>query len=198
MIKQKFIYNHNLASLEIEGLPDFSNGQTEGIIGILSSWKLTLIGSTELEGKKEHLQALITQVLPYARKQISGISTRKVNNLLPVNISNYGDKHLMSLSSSREGVQPLDLYLDDAELSDLVFCLDEIRHDSRILIDWDIPLDKPMTKGELVRNSSILERTMPFFTGAIALIVTSGLLVILPMPTNIEGIVPKQDFSSNN
>ena len=60
-------YKEGIAALEVDGIPDQSLGQGSDTIGILLSWKLTLIGLTVLEGKKEHLDNLMFVILKYSR-----------------------------------------------------------------------------------------------------------------------------------
>ena len=111
----------------MEGFPDLSAGQEGETIGILSGWRLQLIGAPELEGTRDHLEALMNAVMPYARHQLSGVRRRFGGDDSFVAIEPNGDRHQLELRSSRAGVEPLQLNIDDAELSDLVRCLDRLR-----------------------------------------------------------------------
>jgi len=51
-------YEQTSCRLQVEGLPDLSAGQGDQTIGILTGFSLDLAGHTELEGKREHLQAM--------------------------------------------------------------------------------------------------------------------------------------------
>ena len=73
MINLSYRFVQNSSSLELDGMPDVSNGDTENTIGILSSWTLKIIGSPTLEGEKEHLENLMQVILQYSRSYISGI-----------------------------------------------------------------------------------------------------------------------------
>ena len=44
MLKKTYQYEQNAARLVVEGLPDLSAGHSNEVIGILSSWRLQLIG----------------------------------------------------------------------------------------------------------------------------------------------------------
>ena len=53
-------YEQTSCRLIVEGLPDLSAGQDASTIGILTGFTMGLAGQTELEGKREHLQALLS------------------------------------------------------------------------------------------------------------------------------------------
>ena len=74
MLKLAYRYDQTAARLMVEGLPDISADHGQGVIGILSSWKLQFVGSPELEGRREHLEAMLATVLPYARYMLSGVT----------------------------------------------------------------------------------------------------------------------------
>ena len=86
MLKQSFRYDQTAARLEIDGLPDFSANHGTNAIGILSSWRLTMIGGPEMEGQRDHLEALMAAVIPYARLQLSGVGKVQGNENGPVRI----------------------------------------------------------------------------------------------------------------
>ncbi len=53
MLNLSFRYDQTAVRLQVEGLPDFSAGHGDGILGIISGWRLQLVASPELEGKRE-------------------------------------------------------------------------------------------------------------------------------------------------
>ncbi len=157
MLKQTISYNQASAKLQVEGLPDNSSGHTEQTIGIISSFKLQLLGAPDLEGKKEHLVSLMSVLLPYARHLISGTSSSFISPSSPISINPLNGRHQLILRSSKPDIKPLELILDHAELSDLIRCLDDLRTDPRVKIQWelsnnirfrriDIPLVRPVSK----------------------------------------------------
>ncbi|MEY3544436.1 MAG: hypothetical protein RLZZ247_593 [Cyanobacteriota bacterium] len=113
-------YEQTSCRLVLEGLPDLSAGQSSQTIGILTGFSLALAGKTELEGQRDHLQALLNVVLPYARGLISGVSRPQGAEDVPVAIRPVDGQHELELRSSQPNTPPLRLPLDDAELSDLV------------------------------------------------------------------------------
>jgi len=65
-------YEQTSCRLVLEGLPDLSAGHSADTLGIITGFTLALAGRTELEGKRDHLQALLNAVMPYARHLLSG------------------------------------------------------------------------------------------------------------------------------
>ena len=179
MLKTSFRYNHTSVRLEIEGFPDTSLGHIDGQIGIISSWKLELLGSADLEGKLEHLQEMMIRVLPYARYLLSGVKRTFGDNQSTVQISSYGHTHQLLLRSSQPGIDPLMIELDDAELSDLVRCLDELRIDTRVRVDWDLPAHIPLTRNELVNRVPFLQRFGAPFLGGTTFVVVAFITLLL-------------------
>ena len=184
MLKQSFRYDQTSARLEVDGLPDFSADHGSNAIGILSSWRLTMIGGPEMEGKREHLEALMAAVIPYARLQLSGVSRIQGQDGGPVRILPLEQGHQLELISSRSGVPPLTLQLDDADLADLVRCLDALRHDERIRIQWPLINHAPLPKRDLAERTPLLQRlAAPVLgTGTFLLLGLVGLLVPIPTP----------------
>ncbi len=180
-LKTTISYSQTSAILTIEGLPDLSLNQDEENIGILSSWKLSLIGTSELEGKLIHLKAMMSVVLPYARYCLSNVKREFGSSDSPVSISPTRDKHKLLLRSSQENVKPLELLIDDAELSDLVRCLDSLYLDSRVSIDWKVPINKPLDKVEQTSRSPFAEIVgLPIFGISITLL-TSLMFLLIPV-----------------
>ena len=93
MINLSYRFSQNSSSLEIAGMPDVSNGDSEDTIGILSSWTLKIIGSPLLEGEKEHLDNLMEVILQYSRSYISGIRKTFISNNNIVIIAPLGVNH---------------------------------------------------------------------------------------------------------
>ena len=96
-------------------------------------------------------------VMPYARHRLSGVQR-------PARESGFCEhragsaNHRLELRSSREGVEPLQLKLDDAELADLVRCLDRLRLDNRVKLTWTFPEDRPLKRQEIVDRIPLQKR----------------------------------------
>ncbi len=191
MINLSYRFDQNSSSLELSGMPDVSNGDSENIIGILSAWRLKIIGSPLLEGEKEHLENLMEVILQYSRSYISGIRKTFVSNKNIVKITPFGFNHKLLLNSTKKGVKPLEIILDDSELADLTRCLDLLRYDSRFNLRWSIKLDKPYTKRYIAKHINKSNRNLNLFYSLIIFISSSFLLLFIPINEKFE-------FKDNN
>ena len=137
MINLSYRFDQNSVSLELAGMPDVSNGDSGETIGILSSWTLKIIGSPSLEGEKEHLYNLMQVIFQYSRSYVSGIRKTFMSDKKIVTISPFGKHHKLFLNSTKKDVKPLEITLDDSELSDLTRCFDLLRYDQRFNLKWN-------------------------------------------------------------
>ena len=184
MINLSYRFDQDSSSLELAGMPDVSNGDSEETIGILSSWKLRIIGSPILEGEKEHLDNLMQVILEYSRSYISGIRKTFISNQKIVTIAPYGINHKLLLNSTKTGVKPLEIILDDSELSDLTRCLDLLRYDPRFNISWSISQERPFSRKYVHSNRTNVNKFHNFFYALIIFLFTSTLLLFLPTNNN--------------
>jgi hypothetical protein len=173
--------------LQLDGLPDLSAGQGPEVIGILSGWQLALAGHTELEGKREHLQALLEVVLPYARHLVSGVPRRFGAESGPVQIEPVTEngspiRHRLRLFSSQPNTNPLELRFDDAELSDLVRCLDQLRLDPRVQLGFSLPAERPLPRREILERIPLRQRLFTPVAAAAALAITASIGLLVPVP----------------
>lgn len=149
-MKQTLRFDQISCRLQVEGLPDVSAGQSGHALGIITGWNLQWAGRPELEGKKEHLLALLQTVLPYARRLISDAPRAVGTPPHPVELAPAGPhSHRLLLHSSQPNTPPLDVQLDDAELADLVRVLDQARLDPRLQLPLNLPVDAPLRAREL-------------------------------------------------
>ena len=194
-------YKEGIAALEVDGIPDQSLGQGSDTIGILLSWKLTLIGLTVLEGKKEHLLNLVYVILSYSRSCISGLPDSISDIANSIKISGVNGVHELKLESTKKDVEPLTIILDDAELSDLTRCLDKILVDNCIAISWLVPLAKPIACSKFYRNSFNFKDIINPLVGISCLCITSLVFLNLPLlqpsPTKGEEIIKKDTYSKD-
>ena len=194
-------YKEGIASLEVDGIPDQSLGHGSDTIGILLSWKLTLIGLTVLEGKKEHLLNLVYVILSYSRSCISGLPDSISDMANSIRISGVKGGHELKLVSNKKDVEPLTIILDDAELTDLTRCLDKILVDSYIAICWIVPLSKPVACRKFYKNSFQFNEIINPLAGISCLCITAFLYLSLPSlqhsPAPGEEIIEKDTYSKN-
>lgn len=179
-------YEQTSCRLVLEGLPDLSAGQSGDNLGILTGFSLELAGRPQLEGKREHLEALMAVVLAYARHLLSGQARPFGREDAPVAIEPGDDGHRLELRSSQPDTPPLQLQLDDAELADLVRCLDQLRFDPRIGMPFELPSPKPLRRREFRRRQPLRQLLAAPLAGVGALLVAAVLIALIP-PTPRSG-----------
>jgi len=169
--------------LQVEGFPDVSSGQSGEAVGIITGWSLQWAGRPELEGRREHLEALMAVVLPYARYLISGVPRRFGAEAATVAIGPAeAGGHRLQLRSSQPDTPPLEVQLDDAELADLVRVLDQLRLDPRLQLPLALKEPQPLAARELERRLPLGRRLAAPLGGALALGVMAGVGLLLPPP----------------
>lgn len=182
-MKQTLRFDQISCRLQVEGLPDVSTGQSGDGLGIITGWSLQWAGRPELEGKKEHLVALMQAVLPYARLLVSGAGRALTSQGQEVDIAPAaGDGHQLLLRSSQPGTEPLRVVLDDAELSDLVRVLDQLRLDSRLLLKLDLPDDRPLRGREVSHRIPRRQRLAAPAAAVLALALSTAASLLWPTP----------------
>ena len=182
MIKLSHRFEQISCRLTVEGFPDVSTGQSSQAIGILTGWSLALAGHTELEGKREHLEALLQVVAPYARHLISGAPRTFGDPVSPVAVHPDGSRHRLELRSSQPNTPPLALHLDDAELADLVRCLDQLLLDPRLQLNLQAPTPQPLRRSELRKRVPLGRRIAAPLCGMAALGLAGAVSWIVPIP----------------
>ena len=184
-MKQTLAYSQQSCRLNLEGFPDVSAGHSPNTLGIITSWTLDWAGRPQLEGRLEHLVALINVVLPYARYLMSGLARPFGAPTQPVEIAPEGPgQHLLVLRSGQSGVGSLEVHLDDAELADLVRVLDSLRLDPRLHLQPPLPkpLAQPLRRRELRQAEPLAQRLAAPVGGLAALALTAGLSSLAPLP----------------
>ncbi len=198
MINLSYRFDQNSSSLELDGMPDVSNGDSENTIGILSSWSLKIIGSPTLEGEKVHLENLMQVILQYSRSYISGIRKTFISKNSIVTISPFGSSHKLILNSTKKDVKPLEIILDDSELSDLTQCLDLLRFDSRFNLNWNITSDRPYSKRYIQSSSYKSKKRFTLFYAFIIFLSTSSLMLLIPTNNKFDLSEPTKSSQTIN
>ena len=182
MIKLSHRFEQLSCRLTVEGFPDVSTGQSSQAIGILTGWSLALAGHTELEGKREHLEALLQVVAPYARHLISSAPRAFGAPDSPVAIHPEDARHRLELRSSQPNTPPLTLHLDDAELADLVRSLDELLLDGRLQLNLQTPPPQPLRRSDLRKRAPLGRRIAAPLCGMAALGLAGAISWMVPTP----------------
>ena len=76
----------------------------------------------------------------------------------------------------------MQLLLDDADLADLVRCLDRLRLDEKVKLQWTYPEDRPLARKELVERIPLLRRLGPAALGGLLLSFSAAMALLLPLP----------------
>lgn len=180
---QPHLYGAHSCRLRVEGFPDVSTGQGADAVGIVTGWSLEWVGHPQLEGRREHLQALMATVIPYARNLLSGVPRPVGGEDDPVTIGpDPGGLHHMQLRSSQPNTPPLELDLDDAELADLVRVLDQCRLDPRMQLPLPVPEPLPLAARELRHRLPLRRRLFAPVGGLAALALAAGASTLFPTP----------------
>ena len=198
MINLSYRFVQNSSSLELDGMPDVSNGDSDNTIGILSSWTLKIIGSPTLEGEKEHLENLMQVILQYSGSYISGIRKTFISKKNIVTISPLGSSHKLILNSTKKDVKPLEIILDDSELSDLTQCFDLLRFDPRFNLCWDITLDRPFSKRYIQSSIYKSKKIFNLLYALILFLSTSTRLLLIPTNDKFEKSEPTKSSQTIN
>jgi hypothetical protein len=186
-MKQTLRYDQISCRLQVEGLPDVSAGQGSDAIGIVTGWSLQWAGRPELEGKKDHLQALMQAVLPYARLLISDAPRPQQSHDQAVQLAPAGPGgHRLTLRSSQPDTPPLEVSLDDAELADLVRVLDQLRLDTRLQLPLELPAAQPLRGRALQARIPRRQRLAAPVAALLVLGLSAGSALLLPTPRLIE------------
>ena len=196
MFYNAYKFNQNSSSLELSGMPDVSNGDSEKTIGIISSWNLKIIGSPLLEGEKEHLDNLMQVIFQYSRSYVSGVRNTFISNKNIVTIAPFNLNHKLTLKSTKKGIKPLEIILDDSELSDLTRCLDLLRFDSRFNIRWSVETDRPFRKRYILKNKLKSRNNSSLINSFLIFILSSCIFILIPLNNKYELSQPNNSSKS--
>ena len=159
---------------------------------------MKIIGSPTLEGEKDHLENLMQVILQYSRSYISGIRKTFISKKSIVTISPFGSSHKLLLNSTKKDVKPLEIILDDSELSDLTQCLDLLRFDSRFNLNWDITLDRPYSKRYIQSSAYKSKKRFTLFYAFILFLSTSSLMLLIPTNNKFDLNEPTKSSQTIN
>ena len=106
MIQNKISFIQSSVSLEIIGLPDYSNNENNDQISIISQWKLTIIDKPLIEGKIQHLEPIMDAFYIYSNLLINNKKPLYESKLIDIKADNL-HIHNIVLKSSKPNVKPL-------------------------------------------------------------------------------------------
>ena len=125
MLQNKFLFNQSSVSLEIIGLPDYSNNEDKENISIISQWKLIIIDKPIIEGNIDHLRSIMKAFYSYSSSLLADENAFYESNLIDIKYENFYT-HILLLKSSKPDVKPLNINIGNSVLSDIVSCFDQL------------------------------------------------------------------------
>ena len=188
MIQNKLSFHQSSVSLEIIGLPDFSNNENKDQISIISQWKLTIVDKPLIEGKIEHLGPIMDAFYIYSNLLIKNEIPIYESKLIDIKADNL-HKHNIVLKSSKANVKPLVLKIGNSLLSDTINCFDQLNESPKVIIKKiDIPNKIPKKlKFGLNNKVKFFNFFIPPFFAICSLILFSSSFIYFYSPfENIE------------
>ena len=143
-MQNKLSFHQSSVSLEIIGLPDYSNNENKDQISIISQWKLTIIDKPLIEGKIEHLGPIMNAFYIYSNLLIKNEIQIYESKLIDIKADNL-HIHNIVLKSSKPNVKPLVLKIGNSLLSDTINCFDQLNESPKVRIK-KTDLSNNMTK----------------------------------------------------
>ena len=133
MLQNKFSFNQSSVSLEIIGLPDYSNDESKENISIISQWKLMIIDKPVIEGNVDHLKTIMNAFNYYSKALLNDEILFYESDLIDIKAEN-SYSHTLLLKSSKPEVQPLKIKIGNSVLADIVNCFDQLNSSNRVNI----------------------------------------------------------------
>ena len=130
-MQNKLSFHQSSVSLEIIGLPDYSNNENKDQISIISQWKLTIIDKPLIEGKIEHSLPIMNAFYIYSSLLIKNKIPLYESKLIDIKAENLY-MHNIVLKSSKPNVKPLILKIGNSLLSDTINCFDQLNESSKV------------------------------------------------------------------
>ena len=183
MIQNKLSFHQSSASLEIIGLPDYSNNENKDQISIISQWKLTLVDKPLIEGKIEHLGPIMDAFNIYSNLLIKNEIPIYESKLIDIKADNL-HIHNIVLKSSKPNVNPLSIKIGNTTLSDTINCFDQLNESSKVRIRKTVisnNISKKVRFG-IINKVKFLGFIMPPFIAIISLILCSSTFIYFYNP----------------
>jgi len=187
-MQNKLSFHQSSVSLEIIGLPDYSNNENKDQISIISQWKLTIIDKPLIEGKIEHLGPIMNAFYIYSNLLIKNEIPLYESKLIDIKADNL-HIHNIVLKSSKPNVKPLILKIGNSLLSDTINCFDQLNESPKVRIkktDVTYNYSKRLRFG-LNKKVKFFNFILPPFIAICSLILFSSSLIYFYSPfENIE------------
>jgi len=187
-MQNKLSFHQSSVSLEIIGLPDYSNNEKKDQISIISQWKLTIIDKPLIEGKIEHLVPIMNAFYNYSNLLIKNEIPLYESKLIDIKADNL-HIHNIVLKSSKPNVKPLIIKMGNSLLSDTINCFDQLYESPKVRIKkTEIPTNIPKKLRFGLNNKvKFFNFFIPPFIAICSLILISSSFVYFYSPfENIE------------
>ena len=183
MIQNKLSFHQSSVSLEVTGLPDYSNNENKDQISIISQWKLTIIDKPLIEGKIEHLGPIMNAFYIYSNLLIKDEIPLFESKLIDIKADNL-HMHNIVLKSSKPNVNPLNIKIGNTSLSDTINCFDQLTESSKVRIKKTVVSNYLTKKGRFSLNNKVkfLNFIMPAFIAIVSLILCSSTFIYFYNP----------------
>ena len=188
MMQNKLSFNQSAVSLEITGLPDYSNNENKDQISIISQWKLTIVDKPLIEGKIEHLRPIMDAFYIYSNLLIKNEIPIYRSKLIDIKADNLY-VHNIVLNSSKANVKPLVLKIGNSLLSDTINCFDQLNESPKVRIKKTDIISKIPKKSRFRLNNKgkFFNFFIPPFIAICSLILFSSSFIYFYSPLeNIE------------
>jgi len=133
MMQNKLSFHQSSVSLEIIGLPDYSNNENKDQISIISQWKLSIVDKPLIEGKIEHIGPIMNAFYIYSNLLIKNEIPLYESKLIDIKAENLYI-HNIVLKSSKPNVKPLILKIGNSLLTDIINCFDQLNESPKVRI----------------------------------------------------------------
>jgi len=195
MIQNTLSFHQSSVSLEIIGLPDYSNNENSDQISIISQWKLTIIDKPLIEGKIEHLGPIMNAFYIYSNLLIRDEIPKYESKLIDIKAENL-HIHNIVLKSSKPEVKPLILKISNSLLTDTINCFDQLNESSKVTIKKTAITTNILQKGKFCFSSKFkfYNFIMPPFIAICSLILFSSTFIYFYNPS--EDIEKKELINS--
>ena len=187
-MQNKLSFHQSSVSLEIIGLPDYSNNENKDQISIISQWKLNITDKPLIEGKIEHLWPIMNAFFIYSNLLIKNKLPIYESKLIDIKAENLYI-HNIVLKSSKPNVKPLILKIGNSLLSDTINCFDQLIESPKVRIkkpDLSSNIPKKFRYG-LNKKVKFFNFIIPPFFAICSLILFSSSFIYFYSPfENIE------------
>ena len=182
-MQNKLSFHQSSVSLEIIGLPDYSNSENKDQISIISQWKLTIIDKPLIEGKIEHLGPIMNAFYIYSNLLIKNEIPLFESKLIDIEADNL-HIHNIVLKSSKPNVKPLVLKIGNSLLSDTINCFDQLNESPKVRIKkTDVPTKIPKKLSfRLNKKAKFFNFFIPPFIAICSLILFSSSFIYFYNP----------------